>query len=529
MINIMNKIENKGTKFENIKYQLNINDLINKIKKEFEGKIKDNQFFYNLIENYISLTNDYKNKIENEIISQLEDKFAFFDHFFSFLRQLLEIQKNCLNEHLTIMNKIFQNKYLIDELYSKILNDINKLQNLNFENDIEILNKKHFEYLNQLYIIENNLIEIALKQKNKNINEKEITKGKNCQKAYLDIVNIVKNKRKIFLNDGNNLLNNLISINKKIYENLYIFIKSFIDAYLIKSSNEKIYCDNFMNVFNHLQIENYIEKETKYIKNIQINNIEFEPYKMNIFSLIENEKYLKHKSITSNICSEVISKMKKEFDKVAEFYDVEKEEKKNIILEISKSIIDPKKKLGISTTQYNSLIELLNDREMRLFFMTSLNKIRAEGYFEISEEPFNQLGKIIKFIFIKIKDDKDYDLMSYIIIMCQTYYYLDKSNKKIYLLKFIENEEIFQTTKFWKGYFGKIIEEEIKNRKSKFDQNLIFSKLLSMIHNMLEFKVDKDKIIKVLNDFGEQYKINKDMMDKMSLMVNSNENMENDN
>ena len=50
-----------------------------------------------------------------------------------------------------------------------------------------------------------------------------------------------------------------------------------------------------------------------------------------------------------------------------------------------------------------------------------------------------------------------------------------------------------------------------------------------MIHNMLEFKVDKDKIIKVLNDFGEQYKINKDMMDKMSLMVNSNENMENDN
>ena len=63
IINIMNKIENKGTKFENIKYQLNINDIINKIKKEFEGKIKDNQFFYNLIENYISLTNDYKNKI----------------------------------------------------------------------------------------------------------------------------------------------------------------------------------------------------------------------------------------------------------------------------------------------------------------------------------------------------------------------------------------------------------------------------------------------------------------------------------
>ena len=332
----MNKFENKGSKIENIKYQLNIQDIINKIKKEYELKIKGKQFCYNLIETYISLTNDYKNKIENEILIQLENKFNFFDQFFSFLRQLLEIQKNCLNEHLTIMNKIFQNKYLIDELYSKILNDINKLQNLNFENDIEILNKKHFEYLNQLYIIENNLIEIALKQKNKNINEKEITKGKNCHKAYLDIVNIVKNKREIFLKDGNNIINNLISMNKKIYENFHIFLNSIIDAYSIKLSNEKMYCTNFMNIFHKLQIENYIQKEIKYIKTIQINNIEFEPYKMNIFTLIENEKHSIHKIYTSNICLEVISKMKKDFDNVAEFYDVEKEEKKNIILQISK-------------------------------------------------------------------------------------------------------------------------------------------------------------------------------------------------
>jgi hypothetical protein len=306
----MNKIENKGTKFENIKYQLNINDLINKIKKEFEGKIKDNQFFYNLIENYISLTNDYKNKIENEIISQLEDKFAFFDHFFSFLRQLLEIQKNCLNEHLIILNKIFKNKVALEEENSKILNEINKLQNLIFDNDLEILNKKHFEYINQLKIIENNLIDIALKQKNKNINEKEITKGKNCHKAYLDIVNIVKNKREIFLKDGNNIINNLISINKKIYENFHIFLNSIIDAYSIKLSNEKMYCTSFMNIFHKLQIENYIQKEIKNIKTIQINNIEFEPYKMHIFTLIENEKHSVHKIYTSNICLEVISKMK---------------------------------------------------------------------------------------------------------------------------------------------------------------------------------------------------------------------------
>ena len=50
-----------------------------------------------------------------------------------------------------------------------------------------------------------------------------------------------------------------------------------------------------------------------------------------------------------------------------------------------------------------------------------------------------------------------------------------------------------------------------------------------MIHNMFEFKVSKNKIIKVLNYFGEQYKINKDMMDNMFLLVNNNENVENDN
>ena len=104
----MNKIENKGAKIENIKYQLNIQDIINKIKKEFELKIKGKQFCYNLIETYISLTNDYKNKIENEILVQLENKFDFFGQFFSFLRQLLEIQKNGLIEHLIILNKIFK-------------------------------------------------------------------------------------------------------------------------------------------------------------------------------------------------------------------------------------------------------------------------------------------------------------------------------------------------------------------------------------------------------------------------------------
>ena len=534
----MNKIENKGAKIENIKYQLNIQDIINKIKKEFELKIKGKQFCYNLIETYISLTNDYKNKIENEILIQLENKFNFFDQFFSFLRQLFEIQKNCLNEHLIILNKIFQNKVVLEEEQSKILNEIDKLQNLLFDNDIEMLNKKHFEYISQLYIIEKNLIDIAVKQKNKNINEKEISKGKNCHKAYLDILNIVQNKREIFLKDGNNLINNLISINKKCYENFHIFLNSIIDAYLIKLSNETIYCNNFVNIFQKLQLENYIQKETKYLKTIQINNIEFEPYKMNIFTLIENEKNLKHKTFTSNICLEVISKMKKDFDKVAEFYDVEKEEKKNIILNISKYIVDPKSKVGITLNLYNTLIELLNDREMRFFFMTSLNKIRAEGNFELCEEPFNQLGKIIKNILEKIKEDIDYDLMRYVLIMCQTYYYLDHYNKKIYLLKFIENDIIFQSKKFWKGFIGKIIEEEVnkkstnsnnKNRENNFESNLVFSKLISMIHNMLEFKVDKNKIIKVINYFGEQYKINKDMMDKMLLLVSNNEKMENDN
>ena len=534
----MNKFENKGSKIENIQYQLNINDIINKIKKEFEQKIKDKQFYYKLIETYISLTNDYKNKIENEILVQLENKFDFFGQFFSFLRQLLEIQKNGLIEHLIILNKIFKNKVALEEENSKILNEINKLQNLIFDNDLEILNKKHFEYINQLKIIENNLIDIALKQKNKNINEKEITKGKNCHKAYLDIVNIVKNKREIFLKDGNNIINNLISINKKIYENFHIFLNSIIDAYSIKLSNEKMYCTSFMNIFHKLQIENYIQKEIKNIKTIQINNIEFEPYKMNIFTLIENEKHSVHKIYTSNICLEVISKMKKDFDNVAEFYDVEKEEKKNIILQISKYIVDPKSKVGIPVNQYNSLIELLNDRELRLLFMTSLNKIRVEGHFEICEEPFNQLGKIIKFIFEKIKENKDYDLMRYEIIMCQTYYYLDHNNKKIYLLKFIQNDEIFHSKKFWKIYIGKIIEEEgnknsannnPNNCEINIEPNLVFSKLLSMIHNMFEFKVSKNKIIKVLNYFGEQYKINKDMMDNMFLLVNNNENVENDN
>ena len=135
-----------------------------------------------------------------------------------------------------------------------------------------------------------------------------------------------------------------------------------------------------------------------------------------------------------------------------------------------------RKKMILNTQKFNNLLKYFENREYRFLFMISLNKIRAEGNFEISLRAFQQLGKIIKLILERVKKEKDNEIMRYIIIMCQTYYCLDMKNNKVYLIKYIENDEIFQSKEFWNIYSQEIIDSEIENLKKKINNNIVKTK-----------------------------------------------------
>jgi len=124
--------------------------------------------------------------------------------------------------------------------------------------------------------------------------------------------------------------------------------------------------------------------------------------------------------------------------------------------------------------------------------------------------------------------------MRYIIIMCQTYYCLDMKNNKVYLIKYIENDDIYQSKEFWTIYSQEIINSEIENLKKNNNNNnivenekekismisnLVFSKLLSLIHNMLEFRYNKNYIKEFVKLSGGKYHIENEMMEQILLLI----------
>ena len=523
--------------YQTINNKIDLKNLIQNINKEFEEKLNEFQTFSSLFQKYLSITTDYKNNISNKILNPLQNTYKCFGNFFSIFRQTLEIQLSFIDGYILLMNKITVTVE-IQERKKRINELIDHLKTLIFDDDFLVLNKKIEDYNNQLSSIEDLLIQNETKKKE--LIENEILKGKNCEKAYLDFINIINKKRKKILKEGNEKINELISLNKNIYNDLGIFAQSIGKGYLINLEDELKNLNEFtLGIEKSFDINRLINQQEKNLKPISINKIIFIPYSLKIFDKMEKEKFSKTKSITLNHFIDVVIKMKNNFKQIAESFNEEIEREKNFILEEAKYILDSSTLISIEQSKFDKLLNLLNNRENRLFFMISLNKIRAEGNFDITfHGTFKQLGIILKFILEKIKKEKDYEIMKYIIIMSQTYYCFDNNNNKIYLIKYIENDSLFQSKEFWKSHFQKTIDIELENlekKKSLVNQennkedklfnvsNIVFSKLLSVIHNMLEFRFNKNNLKEFVKEYIEKYSIKEEMMEQMFLLIGDKE------
>ena len=513
------------------KLDLNIENKIKKIQDEMEFKIKDNKFFFHLIQKYISITNEYKKKLFDELVFPIQNNNCFFDSYFSILRQIFEQEISSLENNLQFINKILKDNYYNDD--SRIEELINQLYSINFDNEVENLNKKQNEYYNQLSFIENSLKEMYMNKKELNISEL-ISIGKNCEKIYLNSIEKVNEKQANFLNEGNKYINELILINKEIYNSLLILSKSMIGIIEIKLKNQYDNIVNLNQAVKSFSIESFMKlKEKKNLILYSPKKIEFIPYSLKIFDIMKKENNLKKKTLNSNQCINIIGTMKDNFKDIAVSYDIKTEIIKIEIEQDSKDFVDIEKN-GIDTQKFNNLLKYFENREYRFLFMISLNKIRAEGNFEISLRAFQQLGKIIKLILERVKKEKDNEIMRYIIIMCQTYYCLDMKNNKVYLIKYIENDDIYQSKEFWTIYSQEIINSEIENLKKNNNNNnivenekekismisnLVFSKLLSLIHNMLEFRYNKNYIKEFVKLCGGKYHVENEMMEQIVLLI----------
>ncbi len=177
------------------------------------------------------------------------------------------------------------------------------------------------------------------------------------------------------------------------------------------------------------------------------------------------------------------------------------------------------------------ILSLFDKQECRRHFLTYLNYKRAEGKFQIKKASFVTLGDIMKHLVKIIEKEKDFETLRYCLILSQTFFFVNTKGEKFYVIRYFDKHPLFQTKEFWDFYFSMAIEEAIEKLKSqekpgdkeedkeRQKNNMIFSKILSTSHNMMEFMIPKEKITEYIKSFSEKYKISQEVEDNIIMMI----------
>jgi len=191
-----------------------------------------------------------------------------------------------------------------------------------------------------------------------------------------------------------------------------------------------------------------------------------------------------------------------------------------------KSKITDTGNINLKKEEITKFKELLNDHNNRVVFLQALNTFRSKGLYGIPKDIFDLFNELFILMCNTIGKDKDYHTAKNLIILSQTYYYLNEGNKH-YLLEDIQKNEIFQNFKFWEGYTQFTIEKEIiksiqnekkngtlikKTQKESDDlyATVVFAQVVSVADNMISFNFDTKKIKEILKPIIKHYNISEE-------------------
>jgi hypothetical protein len=290
--------------------------------------------------------------------------------------------------------------------------------------------------------------------------------------------------------------------------------------------------DNLTNNETITKISNNNSTPTpsKNIKNNYLHEIHFQEYKLQSMlyfnKFICKQHYLLKQMKPEDILL-VITQMKDEFPEITKEIDIKKEQYKLEIFDYIDNLFE-NNKFNIEFEKH--FFKFLKESdEYIIFFLSILNVNRTNNKYKLTKNTFEKFIEIFNFILDKEynKTNRNIEIYNFIIIMSQTYCFEDESNnnEKIFIQKNIKNHKIFKEIINWENsLFYQIDEEIVTSNKINIGlnieelqqryENIVFSKLLSLIHNLIEFDIDKNVINEFINKVKNKYKdvdINKNM------------------
>ena len=474
-----------------------LNEIINDIKKEIKTNLNNN----NNDNEIPKKTNEKINNTSKMFLSEINDVIS----------KQKKYEKDMRNYEELLINQGIQNK------------NEGKMNMGNIEDAKEALESQESYFKS---VVENN---ITLKKVlNEFWKEKQVIRDKLNKKCFFILDTL------IFFTKTQNENYELQKINLKetyssnIYEekkeeelNKYFLIPSTynlkcLDIYLDdKKKNKK---RNSEKIENNILCPMSLDEEKKFNK--KVNELKGD-HLLNIVDLLTKNKFIlsnrdekiKKNEVSKKIIKEMIQYILKDIDKYEE---------------------DKKNKL------YN-LFE--DDKENILIFLKILNDKRSKESNITNKESFNTLGEAFEFITKIVLSEKDIDIeiVKLILILSTTYFYDDKDNEKnkVYLFTFVEKFDEFKKKEFWEKYFYDSLNFEVDNllivgKKNKTDEEIkkerndkiktsLFSNLLMIVQNMMDFHLDKNFINEFVSKIKNKNHLQEEELLQIQIYLNEDE------
>ena len=524
--------------------------------------------FSDIITKYQHALSDFSKSIDNiknKNAELIEEKDSTIDLTIGNFKQVLKSHvaefKEC-SDHMknTILIPIMQS---IDEKYNiekEMYMQYNKLKT-SYNNSKTNLEKAKKEFNHGAKLCEKNILNLVQLKAFALSNAEDVSKTEDRVKVSITNTKNLEDKYYKCLEDANkareneiNKQNELLKLYQIMHTDFYLKINCVISYFIpmVKKMYASILLsldaleDRCKKIKIGDDINNFIEK----------NKTDFKPEERLPFIPYYPEASLETKNITGNdkkdlenldINYNVILTLSENFRDIRKDLNMEEEKKKARLRFLCTKIFKIGPGMNFKKEEKIELISMLKQSFYKSYFLITLSKQRTKGRFQRSETLIQDLSEILHFILDESEKIKDYENAKNCIILSQTFYH-DKLNKKdkkenkkdnksenkndnkiekkIYLFEYIKNYKWLKSIEFWEGIMEYMIQIEIKkneeiNKRNKVNEtpeevknrlsNIGFSQVLSYTNSMIEFKINKDDIIKVVDLFVKRYEIEPSM------------------
>lgn len=538
-------------------YEQNLWNKIDFLHDRYHRQYTYMSHFMDIMTKYHQACSDFSKTIKNILSKNL----SLSDDISSTWNNSMKSFTKCLSSHSQLFLQTSENiKTTIIEPITKNLSEHSLKEKESYNNYIKSrsmynnsknsLDKIHKEFDQRAKDCENLVYNAKKAKMHSTVPPEQITKMEAKATESLANAAICEDKYMNILEEANKARENETLLQKKIHEFYetaddfyYNKIKGVIGFFITNlkqmQTSFNIDISDLTDKFNRLNLDTDTKEfiELNRTEEKPDSKIEFIPYRP--AQEISNKSSVNKKSQESkdfDINCEVINTFKKVFKNIRTDLDMNEEKKKNNLRILIDNFLKTEKNIlhVFSKQELEELLNQLNDPSMKSYFLLYLSKVKSKGLIE-SEKLFHELKEIFFYLLKTSEESTDFESAQNCIILCQRLYMVNKLKKKVYLIDYIRDYNWLNSIEFWEGIIEYMIQKEIlkneeinKNKDEKEQQsnakNIVFSQVFSYSNNMIDFNINKDDIISMVEKFCREFEIEQSMLDSIIENINAMEN-----